>query len=246
MPHGSSVEVNTGARRRLEKTAGFCAVACLAVSALLVAPPSFSNASLPVRGITDPVIAIQAARSITDVDYVLSESPSPDREVMRLKEYISFAFIAAYTALFVTLSLLLASAGGAGRLLAPASGICAVAAAAFNLASNISVLRILDVHLYETTAAMVNAIRSAAFAAWVLVALTLLLLSYYFLPSPKWLPRIIGGLLVITAAMQLVGLRDGEFLVLASAPAGLALLLIAGMTLWPRRRIRTAAPAAAG
>ncbi len=226
--------------KRAERIAGFCAVACLAVSALLLGQPYFSNASLPVRGITDPVIAIQAARSIPDVDYVLGESPGPDREVMRMKERIGFVFIAAYTALFLTLALLLLRSGGIGRALAPAAAVCAVAAAAFNVASNLAVLRILDLHLYETTAAMINQIRSAALAAWALVAFALLLLSAYFLRSPRWLPRITGGLFLLTALMQLIGLRDGEFLVLASAPAGLALLLITGMTFWPRRRVKSA------
>lgn len=221
-----------------ERLAGWFAVACLAVSALLLGQPSFSNASLPVGGITDPVIAIQAARSITDVDYVLGESPSPDREVMRVKERLGFAFIAAYTGLFLTLSLLLLRSGGSGRALAPAAGISALAAAAFNAASNLAVLRILDVHLYDTTAAMVNSIRSAAFVTWALVAFTLLLLSAYYWRAPGGLSRVIGALFVVTALMQFAGLRDGQFLVLAGAPAGVALALIAGTTFWPRRQRR--------
>ena len=93
-------------RLSLEQWAGALAVLCLAIAALLVGKPSFSNASLPVRGIDDPVIAIQAARSLTDVDWVLGNAPSPDREVMRIKQRVGFAFIGAYTALFLTLALL--------------------------------------------------------------------------------------------------------------------------------------------
>jgi hypothetical protein len=219
------------------RIAGIFSVLCLAISALLLGKPSFSNASLPVRGITDPVIAIQAARGIVDVDYVLGQAPSPDREVMRVKQHIGFAFIGAYTALLLTLSLLLLRAGGPGRMLAPAAMVCTLAAAAFNLTSNLAVLRILDRPLEETTAPMLNAIRSPAFASWSLAALTLSLLSVYFFRSPRLLPRITGSLFVITALMQLYGLRDGQFLVLASVPAGLALLAIAA-TLLPRRNPR--------
>lgn len=220
----------------LERLAGVFAVLCLAISALLLGPPSFSNASLPVRGITDPMIAIQAARGIVDLDYVLGEAPSPDREVMRVKERIGFGFIAAYSALLLTLSLLLLRSGGPGRMIAPAAVVCTVAAASFNLASNFAVLRILDLTLEETTAPMINAIRSAGFASWALAALTLLLLSVYFFRSPKLPSRITGSLLVLTALLQLIGLRDGQFLVLARVPAVLALLIIAVTTLLLRRR----------
>jgi hypothetical protein len=211
----------------LERVAGICAILCLAISALLLGPPSFSNASLPVRGITDPVIAIQAARGTVDLDYVLGQAPSPDREVMRVKERIGFAFIAAYSALLLALSVLLLRSGGLGRMIAPAAVVCALGAAGFNFASNLAVLRILDLTLEETTAPMINAIRSAGFASWTLAALTLFLLSVYFFRSPKLLSRITGSLLVLTAVLQLIGLRDGQFLVLASVPAGLALLAIA-------------------
>ena len=209
---------------------------CLAISALLLGQPSFSNASLPVRGVTDPVIAIQAARSIVDMDYVLGEPPSPDREVMRFKERIGFAFTAAYTALFLALSILLLRSAGIGRILAPAAIVCSLAAAGFNVASNLAVLRILDLPLEETTPPMINAIRSAGFVSWTLAALALLFLSVYFFRLPKLLPRATGALFAATALMQLYGLRDGQFLVLASVPAGLALLAIAIATLLPRRR----------
>src|SRR5580658_6321588 len=115
----------------LERLAGVLAVLCLVVAALLLGKPSFSNASLPVRGIDDPVIAIQAARSITDVDWVLGNAPSPDREVMRIKQRIGFAFIGAYTALLLTLALLLLRAGGIGRIAGPAALICVLGTAVF-------------------------------------------------------------------------------------------------------------------
>jgi hypothetical protein len=223
-----------------EQWAGLLAVLCLAVAVLLVGKPSFSNASLPVRGIDDPVIAIQAARSITDVDWVLGNAPSPDREVMRIKQRIGFAFIGAYAALFLTLALLLLRSGGLGRIAGPAATICALATAGFNVAENLAVLRILDVPLYETTAPMIGAIRSASFATWALAALTLALLSIYFLRSPRMLMRVVGALFLVTASMQLYGLRDNRFLVWEGGPAALALVGVAVVMLFrhpsPRKR----------
>jgi hypothetical protein len=209
---------------KAERAAGALAVLCLAIAALLLGKPSFSNASLPVRGIDDPVIAIQAARSIADVDWVLGNAPSPDREVMRIKQRLGFAFICAYTALFLTLALLLLHAGGWGRIAGPAAMVCAIATAAFNIAENLAVLRILDVPLYDTTAPMIGAIRSASFASWALAAATLALLSIFFLPSPRFLMKCVGALFLITAAMQIYGLRDNRYLVWEGGPAGLALL----------------------
>ncbi len=231
MPRDSLVKRISG-----EQLAGALAVLCLAVAALLVGKPSFSNASLPVRGIDDPVIAIQAARSLTDVDWVLGNAPSPDREVMRIKQRIGFAFIGAYTALFLTLALLLLRAGGLGRIAGPAAMICALATAAFNIAENLAILRILDVPLYATTAPMIGAIRSASFASWALAALTLALLSALFLRSPRMLMRATGALFLVTAAMQIYGLRDNRFLVWEGGPAGLALLGVAAAMLLRRPR----------
>jgi hypothetical protein len=168
------------------------------------------------------------------VDWVLGNAPSQDREVMRVKQEIGFAFIGAYTALCLTLAWLLLRSGGIGRIAAPAAMVCTVATAAFNIAGNLAVLRILDVPLYETTGPMIGAIRSASFATWALAALTLALLSTYFLRSPRRLPRATGAFFLITAAMQLYGLRDNRFLVWEGGPAALALLGVAAPTLMRR------------
>ncbi len=223
-----------------EKTAGVFAVLCLVIAILLLGKPAFSNASLPVGGITDPVIAIQAARSTKDVDYVLGEAPSQDREVMRVKERVAFASLAAYTVLFVALSVLLLRSGAAGRMIAPAAMVLAVASAGFGAVSDLAVLRILDVNLFDVTAPMIRSIRSAGFVYWTLDSAIRLLLSIYFFRTAKLLWRLTGALFAITALMQLYGLRDGQFLVIGSVPSGLALLLIAVAMLFPRRRIRVA------
>jgi hypothetical protein len=66
---------------------------------VLAGRPSFTNASLPVRGVADPVVALQMARDVADVEAIMGDAPSADREVMRVKQYVDFALITGYLAL---------------------------------------------------------------------------------------------------------------------------------------------------
>src|ERR1700688_526250 len=130
--------------RKLERLAGGLAVLCLAPLALLAGKPSFTNASRPPRGISDPSIALEVARSLDDVDFILGESPSPDREVMRIKQYIDLGFIASLTGLFLTLAWLLMRQGTWGRVAGPAAMVCAAATAVFDVTEKRAILRVLD------------------------------------------------------------------------------------------------------
>jgi hypothetical protein len=197
---------------RTERVVGVFALLCLALAVLMMGPPKFSNASRPPRGMGDPAVAIQVIRNVGEVDDILSEAPSPDREAMRIKQYIDFGFIASYAGLFFTLALLLMSVGAWGKIAGLAAGICGLAAAGFDIRENFAILRILDVRLEETTAPMMNAIRSASAAKWVLSAVALALLSSYFWCDKRWFRRIIGALLVAGAALQVYGLVDNVWL----------------------------------
>lgn len=204
---------------------------CLALVVLLLGKPYFTNASRPPRGIADPAVAIQVVRSIGEVDLILSDAPSPDREAMRFKQRIDFVFIAAYSALFFTLGWLLMRAGGWGWLAGPAAMICAAGAAVFDVMENRAILRVLDVPLYRTPPQMLAAIRSASAAKWELAGITLALLAGYFFHSPRWSVRLIGVLFLITAVMDFYGLRDNRFLVWQGLPAVAALAGIAVLLL---------------
>jgi hypothetical protein len=212
----------------LERLAGASAMLCLALAVLLLGKPNFTNASRPPRGIADPGVAIQVARSIGEVDLILGEAPSPDREVMRFKQRIDFVFIGAYSALFFTLAWLLMRAGGWGWAAGPAAMICAAGTAVFDVMENRAILRLLDVPLYRTPPQMIGAIRAASAAKWDLAGLTLALLSGYFFHSPRWGVRLIGVLFLISAAMDFYGLRDNRFLVWQGLP-GLAALVGIGV-----------------
>lgn len=160
-------------------------LAMLTVAAfiLLMAPPSFTNASKPRFG--DPMLAIQFARDVQDIDWILGDAPSPDREVMRIKQYIDFGFITCYSALELALSLLAARRGGWRLVAGIAGGICGVAAGVFDVLENRAILNLLDVPLRATTPAMIQAIRGPSTAKWILAGVTVVLLAASLIRIPK-------------------------------------------------------------
>ncbi len=210
---------------RSERVVGVFALLCIALAALMLGQPHFSNASLPPRGIGNSAVAIQVIENLGEVDDILSQAPSPDREAMRIKQYIDFGFIASYLGLFLTLALLLISSSPSwGKTVGMAAVICAVGAAAFDVRENLAILRILDVPLEGTTAAMMNAIRTASAAKWLLSAVTLALLSAHFLRDSRWVRRIVGALLLLGAMLQAYGLANNVWLFRQGFVLGLALV----------------------
>src|ERR1700755_1753553 len=106
MPRVSWVNPPAGAMSRLVILLAMLTVASFV---LLLGRPSFTNASKPRFG--DPMLALQFARDVQDVDWILGDAPSPDREVMRVKQYVDFAFIACYAALCAALGAVAARKG---------------------------------------------------------------------------------------------------------------------------------------
>jgi hypothetical protein len=167
---------------RLERASIALAFLCVIWLVLLNGKPAFTNASRPQR-ISDPQLALQFARNIGEVDAILGDSPSPDREVMRLKQFLDFGFIPTYAGFLCCISVFAFRQGGWARLCGIAATICILATAGFDVAENIGILRLLDVPLFRTTPAMINAIRQPSAAKWILAA------ASYFLAG-LWLLRI--------------------------------------------------------
>ncbi len=159
------------------------AMLTIAAFILLLGQPYFTNASKPRFG--DPMLAIQFARDAQDIDWILGDAPSPDREVMRVKQYVDFGFIACYTALFLALSALAIRKGGWKQITGIAAGICGVAAGVFDVLENRAILNILDVPLRATTPAMIQAIRGPSTAKWILAGVTVVLLAVSLIRIPK-------------------------------------------------------------
>lgn len=164
----------------LQRLALIAALACAACLGILAGPPYFSTASIPQRWSFDPGLEVQTVTDAEDLRLTLGDAPSQDRETMRLKVKIDFAFIASYGTLLVALGLIAARSGGWRRLVGVATALCAVATGVFDVLENLAILDVLDVRISSTTETMLEAIRQPSTAKWSLAALcAVLLLSHY-------------------------------------------------------------------
>jgi hypothetical protein len=210
------------------KTVAVLAAICVALLIILNGKPDFSSASRPPRRIANPAVALQMARNVTEVDAILSEAPSPDREAMRIKQYIDFAFIPCYAALYIAL------AGMFRQRLAYLAAACGVAAAVADVFENIGILRVVDAPLALTTQGMVDAIRIPSLIKWALVWIATAIFAWLFLQSMGWLRRSIGVLDGAAATLGFIGLFDNALLVWAGIPMLLALAATAALPFRPR------------
>jgi hypothetical protein len=198
--------------------------------ALLNVQPYFSNACRPPRGIASPVIAMEVVRNAEEVDAILGEAPSPDREAMRIKQYVDFGFIAAYFGLFAAARRLVGGAAGW------AVAICGAAAGAADVIENIGILRVVNADLRHTTQAMIDAIRVPSLIKWTLVWVALVLLGRFFVRQQGWQRRAVGVANLAAAALGFYGLFDNAFLVIAGLPMLVGLIGVAVLGFSPTRQ----------
>ena len=191
--------------------------------AVLAGRPSFTNASLPVRGVSDPVVALQTARNADEVEAILSDAPSADREVMRVKQYVDFALIAGY------LSLALMIAGALTRTrhrrIALLIGGLATLAALADVRENLITLSIVNLSLSELTPAILEALRFTSGAKWILLAAAITLLATVTIARRPWYLRAAGFLSLAGAALTVAGLFFNPVLVWGGLLMFIGLLL---------------------
>ena len=223
--------------RKLERLAAALAVLAFVFFVLLQGKPYFTNASRPPRGIPDSEAAIQVAQSVEEIDDILGDAPSPDREVMRFKQHLDFGLLASHTALLMVLAMVLSRQGGGAPAAAAAAMAVAAAAAVFNVVEDLAILRILDAPLVRTTPGMMNAIRRASAAKWGLAALALALMASLLWKRGGGRSRLTGVLLLLTAVLTAYGFRDNRFLFYQRYAYATALIGILGVYLprWPSR-----------
>src|ERR1019366_4896716 len=151
-----------------QRSARALAAWCLVFLIVLAGRPSFTNASLPVRGVADPVVALQMARNADEVDAILGDAPSADREVMRVKQYVDFGLIAGY----LSLALLIAAALSRTRRrrVALLMGCLAILAALQDVRENLATLRLVNLNLSRLTPAMLEALRFTSATKCILLA----------------------------------------------------------------------------
>jgi hypothetical protein len=148
---------------------------------LMLGPPYFSTALIAQRW-GDPILEVETIRDAEDLRLTLGDAPSQDRETMRIKTYIDFAFVVSYAAFFVALGTLLARNGGWWRAAGVLAAITGLAAGVFDVLENLAILDILDVRIAAVTPELLEAVRRPSAIKWSLVAVSAvtLLLSLIF------------------------------------------------------------------
>jgi hypothetical protein len=219
----------------LQRSVGLVAVFNLAMIVLISGRPSFSNASRPVRGITNPILAMEVVRNISEVDSVLGEAPSPDREVMRIKQYADFGFIGGYAALYVLMAMLLV---GQGRTIAISAAAMGIIAALCDVIENLGILRVVDVDLAHTSQTMIDAVRYPSLVKWTLASLALGLLGFLAWRTGGVGLRIVGTLDLAAGLLGIGGVADNRLLQWLGLPMLAGLVGLAILYFRPRRHGR--------
>src|SRR5579863_2493624 len=184
---------------------------CVVFLVVLAGRPSFTNASLPVRGVADPVVALQMARDAADVEAIMGDAPSADREVMRIKQYVDFALIAGYLALALLIAAVLARTRH--RRLALIMGGVAVLAAIADVLENLGTLRLVNLTLSQLTPVTLDALRLASITKWNLLLSASTLLATITVTRRLWYLRTAGALGLTGAVLTAVGLFYNSILV---------------------------------
>jgi hypothetical protein len=187
-----------------QRIARVLAAWCLVFLVVLAGRPSFTNASLPVRGVVDPVVALQMARNTDEVEAVLGDAPSADREVMRVKQYVDFALIAGYFALALLIAAALKRSGR--RWIAPMLNFLAIVGASLDVRENLAMLRVVNLNLNQLTPAMLASLRFTSFAKWIALTAAMALVASVALARRRWYPRAAGFLSLAGAAFTAAGL----------------------------------------
>ena len=209
--------------KKQQRIAWGLAAWCLVFLAVLAGRPSFTNASVPVHGVADPVVALQMARDAADVEAIMGDAPSADREVMRVKQYVDFALIAGYLALALMLAATFARTRH--RRLAFIIGGLAILAAIADVLENLGTLRVVNLALSQLTPVTLDALHLASLTKWNLLLSANTLLATVTVTRREWILRTAGLLALTGAAFTAAGLFYNSILVWGG------LLMIVGLLL---------------
>jgi hypothetical protein len=212
-------------QRTQQRIARALAAWCLVFLVVLAGRPSFTNASLPVRGVADPVIALQMARTTDEVEAVLGDAPSADREVMRVKQYVDFALIAGYFSLTLLIARVLKRSGR--RWIALLLSFLAIVAASLDVRENLAMLRVVNLNLSQLTPAMLASLRFSSIAKWIALTAAMALLATVAVTRRRWYPRAAGFLSMAGGAFTAAGLVYHALLAWGGLLMFLGLLLTA-------------------
>jgi hypothetical protein len=198
---------------------------CVVFLVVLAGRPSFTNASLPVRGVADPVVGLQMSRDAADVEAIVGDAPSADREVMRVKQYVDFALIAGYLALALLIAAALVRTRH--RRLGLVVGGLAVLAGLADVLENLGTLRVVNLTLGQLTPVTLDALHLVSIVKWNLLLSANALLATVTVARKQWYLRTAGVLGLAGAALTAGGLFYNSILVWGGLLMILGLLLTA-------------------
>jgi hypothetical protein len=178
-----------------------------------------------VRGVADPVIALQMARNTDEVEAILGDAPSADREVMRVKQYVDFALIAGYVSLALLIGGALKRSGR--RWIALLLSLLAIAAASLDVQVNLAILHVVDLNLNQLTAAVLASLRFTSIAKWIALIAAMALVATIGLARCRWYLQAAGFLSLAGAAVTAAGLFFNALLAWGGLLMFLGLLLTA-------------------
>lgn len=230
-----------GRRRRLARIIGILALLALSVAVWMgVGARSFSCVQQPClpNGFRGHVAALEFARTVPEVEAIVGDKGSPNRDVMRRQLNRDFIFIILYLVLYLLLAVALFRATSFAPLLTVITVVAAFCTAGFDVLENVRALRVLDLPLASLDGPQVAGILDASLIKWTFSFVTIALLSLAFRHGDG-LSKLLRGLLLLTAVMGLVGLVYHPLILFSMLPLLIGLLVLIGTGLfWPLRLIR--------
>ncbi len=204
-------------------------------------PPRVKAVSPLPNGFTQPVLAMELAKTVADVEQIVGQQGnSVDQlKALRCNTKRDFALILTYMSLFLAMSMVLAQREFAwAPWLAVAAGGCALAAAVADVIENLRILRVLDLPLTSMSDSMVYGIRQVSLLRWGLIFATMLLLAPTFAfrtGGISVLGLIIGASFAVSAAIGFLSLQRCNPLIelaLTACTPGFLLLIVCSLR-WP-------------
>jgi hypothetical protein len=165
------------------------------------------------------------ARDADEVEAILGEAPSADREVMRVKQYVDFALIAGYCSLAVLIATALKRSGR--TWIAPMLNFLVIVAVSLDVRENLATLRVVNLNLNQLTPAMLASLRFTSIAKWIALTAAVTLLATVAVARRHWYPRAAGFLSLGGAAISVAGLFYNALLAWGGLLMFLGLLLTA-------------------
>lgn len=193
-------------------------------------------------GFKGPVIALEFAGSVCDIEGILGGDEHQNRKDIRSALGFDTYFIIAYWLFFVVMGVVLTQRGLQWvTWIGVAAILGGTGAAIFDFIENSRIRKVLDTPLAQTTSEMALNIRAATLWKWGLSFLTVLLLAatFFFLRdvgsrAAHWIALLTGISFAAAALLGFVGLRYNRLIPLTTLiqlPGLLGLIIISFK--WP-------------